>query len=213
MGGTSLTTPRALTGPVTAASEAGADDDGDAALVARAKADRQAFAPLYARYADPVYRYCARRLGNPEAAADATSQIFAKAMVALPGCREDAFRSWLFAIAHNVLVDTYRAHHDHQPLEAAALVPDAAASPEDEALAAEARHEIVRLLARLPADQRRVVELRLAGLSGNEIGAVLGRTRGSVDTLQFRAVARMRALLGVAKPATATHQRDTRDDS
>jgi hypothetical protein len=43
----------------------------EAALVARAQADRHAFAPLYARYLDPVYRYCYRRLGSKEAAEDA----------------------------------------------------------------------------------------------------------------------------------------------
>ncbi len=54
----------------------------DADLVAQAQLDRQAFAPLYARYADPVYRYCYRRLGHPEVAADATSQTFARALAA-----------------------------------------------------------------------------------------------------------------------------------
>jgi RNA polymerase sigma-70 factor, ECF subfamily len=192
------TTPEAPVSPAPSVSEAEWTDDSD--LVARAKVDRQEFALLYTRYADPVYRYCLRRLGNPEAAADATSQIFAKAMVALPGCRNTAFRSWLFAIAHNTLVDAYRGKRVDQPLEAAAHFPDTTPSPEDQALANEARFEIVRLLALLPPDQRRVVELRLAGLSGKEIGEVLGRSRGSVDTLQFRAVARMRNLLGVASP-------------
>ena len=108
MGGTPVTTPEAPVSPAPSASKAEPNDDAD--LVARAKVDRQEFALLYTRYADPVYRYCLRRLGNPETAADATSQIFAKAMVALPGCRDSAFRSWLFAIAHNTLVDAYRAH-------------------------------------------------------------------------------------------------------
>src|SRR5215213_5589126 len=71
--------------------------DDDAWVVRQAKSDPRAFAPLYSRYFDPVYRYCYRRLGHPEAAADATSQIFAKALAALPGYREEApsFRSWL----------------------------------------------------------------------------------------------------------------------
>jgi len=210
MGGTPVTTPEAPDSPAPSASKAESNDDAD--LVARAKIDRQEFALLYSRYADPVYRYCLRRLGNPETAADATSQIFAKALVALPRCRNDAFRSWLFAIAHNTLVDAYRSHRVDQPLETAVLVPDTRSSPEEQALAEETRFEIVRLLALLPPDQRRVVELRLAGLNGNEIGEVLGRSRGSVDTLQFRAMARMRALLGVAAPE-ARRRRDKRDDS
>ncbi len=200
---------RATIQPIQPALEPGAAGDDDA-LVRAAQRDRQAFAPLYARYAEPVYRYCYRRLGDPDAAADTASQVFAKALIALPGCRADAFRSWLFAIAHNVLVDRYRAHRDDQPLEAASLILDTAPSPEDQALAAEARREIVLLLAQLPPEQRRVVELRLAGLNGAEIAAALGRSRASVDTLQFRAMARLRTLLGVAKPA-ADRGREVRD--
>ena len=44
-------------------------------------------------------------------------------------------------------------------------------------------------------DQRRVVELRLAGLKGDEIATILGKRRNAVDALQFRAIARMRQVL------------------
>ena len=84
----------------------GATDDG--ALVALARQDRRAFAPLYARYADQVHRYCYRRLGTREAAEDATSLVFARALAALPKCRDETFRSWLFAIAHNVIANDLR---------------------------------------------------------------------------------------------------------
>ena len=180
-------------------------DDEDE-LVARAKRDRHDFAPLYARYFQPIYRYCFRRLDDPEAAADATSLIFARALAALPTCRDGTFRSWLFAIAHNVVVDGYRARHPALPLEVAADLPDGAPSPEEQTLAAEERQTLRALLAHLPPDQRAVVELRLAGLTAVEIGRVLGKRRGAVDTAQFRAVARLRSLLGVA-----ADRKDARD--
>src|SRR5688500_5613432 len=116
---------------------AAADDD--AALVACAKRDPRAFEPLYRRYFDSVYRYCYRRLGDAEAAADASAQVFAKAIAALPGCREDRFRAWLFSIAHNVLIDAYRARCEDTSLEAAAEVVDAAPTPEELAIAADDR--------------------------------------------------------------------------
>jgi RNA polymerase sigma-70 factor (ECF subfamily) len=62
-------------------SEESSSDESD--LIAAAQRDRRAFAPLYARYALPIYRYCYRRLGNHEAAEDATSQTFVKALDAL----------------------------------------------------------------------------------------------------------------------------------
>src|SRR3954463_8262352 len=150
----------------------------DVCLVEAAKADPRAFAPLYARYVDPVYRYCYRRLGHPEAAADATAQVFTKALGALPGYREDApsFRSWLFAIAHNVIADDLRAHRPVASMEAAVHVAANDPSPEETALTNEVGQTMQTLLALLPPDQRQILELRLAGLTGPEIAAALGRS-------------------------------------
>ena len=167
----------------------------DARLVALAKTDPRAFAPLYARYFDPVYRYCYRRLGHPEAAADAAAQVFAKALAAIPGYREDApsFRSWLFTIAHNVTADDLRTRRPIAPLTAAAHVAAADPSPEEVVVTQEVGSAVRVLLAQLPPDQRRILELRLAGLTGPEIAAALGRSLGAVKIAQVRAFARLRA--------------------
>jgi RNA polymerase sigma-70 factor (ECF subfamily) len=193
--------PGAAEAPSQPASDRGspapAEHGDEPALVAAAKRDRRDFEPLYRRYVDPVYRYCRRRLDDPDLAADATALVFAKALAALPGCREDAFRPWLFAIARNVVTDGYRNRRPTAPLAAAAGVPDGRPSPEEEAIAGERRRALRAALERLPEEQRAVVELRLAGLSAAEIGAVLGKRPGAVDAAQFRAVRRLRALLGV----------------
>ena len=184
--------------------------DEDAWLVASAKADPRAFAPLYARYFDPVYRYCYRRLGSPEAAADACAQVFTKAIAALPGYREGktTFRSWLFAIAHNALVDELRTRHPTAALDTARHVADPAISPEEAALRSETTQTIGELLAQLPPDQCRVMELRLAGLTGPEIAQTLGRTLGSVKIAQVRAIARLRIALGVTTTSSDTGTRE-----
>ena len=89
--------------------EPGGADVDDAALAARAATDRAAFGLLYDRYAERVFRYCYRRLGNREAAEDATSQVFLKALVSLPNYRETGtFAGWLFAIAFSTTVDLER---------------------------------------------------------------------------------------------------------
>jgi RNA polymerase sigma-70 factor (ECF subfamily) len=179
--------------------------DDDAGLVALAQHDRRAFAPLYARYAEPVYRYCHRRLGSPEAAADATSQTFAQALAALPRYRAGSFRAWLFAIAANVVADAHRRRRPAVSLDEAGLgaalaasLVDASPLPEEQALAAEDRRSVATLLARLTPDQRRVVELRLAGLTGPEIAAALGISVTAVRSAQFRAYGRLRRLMGDA---------------
>jgi RNA polymerase sigma-70 factor (ECF subfamily) len=186
-----------------------AGSDGD--LIRAAQADPAAFAALYERYVDAIYRYCASRVGSTADAEDATSQTFARAFGALPGFRARSdlngggVRSWLFTIAHNVVVSGYRDHRPTIPLVDAELLVDLDPTPDEQAIAAERRDTLRVAVARLSDDQRRVVELRLAGLSGPEIAAVLGRSHGAVKMLQFRAIDRLRELLADrlgAGPAT-----------
>jgi RNA polymerase sigma factor (sigma-70 family) len=167
----------------------------DAVQVLAARQDLSAFEPLYRRYADGVYRYCARRLDDPERAADATSAIFIKAMQSIEHCQPESFRSWLFSIAHNTTIDARRTSRNHAPLDAVLVPVNEALQPESLFTREESRLEIVALLDHLTPDQRHVVELRLSGLDGYEIAQALGRSRASVDTAQSRAIARLRRIL------------------
>lgn len=172
--------------------ELGAEDD--AALVAAALRDRAAFGPLYRRYVGGIYGFCFRRMGSREEAEDATAQVFTKALAALPTWRGGSFRAWLFAIADRHTLDRLRARKPNVPLEAAERIPHGGPSPESAVIDADARAHLRLLLEGLTPDQRRVVELRLSGLDGDEIARATGRTRNAVDALQFRAIARLRSL-------------------
>ena len=135
----------------------------DEELVLAAQADCAAFVTLYRRYADPVYRYCWRRVETRELAEDLTAQTFVKALAALPNFHAGSFRAWLFAIAHNALSDGYRTSRSHAPLEAAEGLRAIGPEPETAALLDETRRELRAALNDLPAEQRDVIELRLAG--------------------------------------------------
>ena len=171
----------------------------DRAVIAQARHDPRAFAPLYSAYFDPVYRYCLRCLGDREAAADATQEVFARALAALPRYREEAFRPWLFTIAHNVIVDSHR-RRGRRPsevsLETASRRANHDPTPEEEALAADARRSVHRYLAQLSDEQRSVIELRLADLKGQQIAEILACSLGSVKITQHRALRRLRELMG-----------------
>jgi len=163
--------------------------------VRAAQQDPRAFAPLYEAYFRPVYGYCARRLGDPQAAADATSETFIKALHALPHYRARSFRGWLFTIAHNVVIDMTRRRKPTAALDAVGELADGAPSPEAWYLARESDARVIQLLRRLPETQRQVMELRIAGLRGQEIADVLGCRVGAVRTAQYRAHQRLRELL------------------
>ena len=179
------------------------EDADEGVLVARARRDPAAFAPLYRRYYDPVCRFCYLRLGDRDAAEDATSLVFARALAALPRLeyREGSFSGWLFTIARNVVANDRRARRRDAPLEEAVDVEDTGPTPEEAAVEAEAHRALRAVLDQLPGAQRQVVELRLAGLTGAEIAATLGKSHAAVRMLQVRAVDRLQALIGSPRSA------------
>jgi RNA polymerase sigma-70 factor (ECF subfamily) len=194
--------------------QAGRADDSastsELAIIAAAKDDPRAFAPLYHAYAPAILRYCQRQLGHTDLANDATAQTFTKAIASLGRFDTDrnnpgaTFRSWLFTIAHNVIVDLHRRNRRHLSLDneptsswlhANAHLTDRATSPEDLAIAAESARRLRTMLTALPERQRRIVELRLAGLTGIEIASAMGMTHGAVKSAQARAYSTLRGLL------------------
>jgi RNA polymerase sigma factor (sigma-70 family) len=177
----------------------------DDALALAARRNPTAFAGLYERYVDDIFRFCQRRLRNREAAEDATSQTFFKALHRIDSFHGGSFRAWLFRIAHNTVVDQYRRRPELLVDSEKFDRPDSGPSPEDQVLAAEGDERIDRLLQLLTDDQRRVVELRLAGLTGAEIADTLGRSADAIKMLQFRALQRLRSHLTTNTGTSEAH--------
>jgi RNA polymerase sigma-70 factor (ECF subfamily) len=169
--------------------------DSDAELLIRARHDRAAFAPIYRRYAPDIYRYCYRCLGTREDAEDATSQVFIQALAGLPGLRDDNVRPWIYRIAHNVVVDMARERRPSAPFDEAFIETHDIASPEAETLGREQQARLLAALASLSERDRQLVQLRLAGLTGQEIAEALQCSHGAVRVAHHRALERLRALL------------------
>lgn len=172
-----------------------ASRESDVLLAARAATDPSAFAELYQRYVVRIHRYCSRRLANDDLAEDATSQVFLKALESLRRQRIDNVPSWLFSIAHNEVVDRYRRQTHHRSIDDMNDLASTGRSLEDAAIGHLEATDLRALLPRLTADQQRVIELRLAGLTNSEIQDVLGKGKSWVTTTQFRALHALRELI------------------
>ena len=181
------------------------DEPDDARLVLAAQADHRVFTVLYERYVDRVYRYCYARLGSREAAEDATSEVFLKALAALDRYHDVLFAAWLFRIAHNVVMDI-RRRRLAAPLDAARLErrPDPDRTPEEVAVAQAERERLDAALAQLTAEQRAIIELPYAGWTGEQIADALGRSPNAVKQLRYRTLRRLRMLLN--QPETTAEE-------
>lgn len=138
--------------------------------------DDHAFAAIFRRYHQPLYRFCLSIVGNPEDAQDALQNTMVKVLRALPGEeRTIELKPWLYRIAHNEAIDLLRRRRETRELDTEQPAPGYGLAED-----AATRDRLRRLLAdlrELPERQREVLVMReLSGLEFEEIGAALGTT-------------------------------------
>jgi RNA polymerase sigma-70 factor, ECF subfamily len=168
----------------------------DLLLIEAARKDPARFGDIYERYFDRVYAYVARRVGNRDAAQDLTADVFHRALANIGKyeARGVPFGAWLFRIAANAIADKWKhaAKESGLPSQtrAAAEEIDAGKSDMD---AAENRAWLFQCVRTLPAEQRRVIQMRFAEeKSIRDIAQALRKTEGAIKQLQFRAVQNLR---------------------
>jgi RNA polymerase sigma-70 factor (ECF subfamily) len=178
-----------------------ADDEVLDRLVAEARdGDPEAFAAIFDRFNQPVYRFIVSRINRPTDAEDLTQLVFVKALEALPRyeSRGVPFGGWLFRLARNVLIDHVRTRRETSDLEVVLEKPDIERGPDEWAMARQDIEAVGAALASLTDEQRETIELRFfAGLSSKEVAVAMGKQEGTVRGLQFRAIAALRRRLGI----------------
>lgn len=162
-------------------------------LIEAAQRDPGQFGELYELHFERVYAYVVRRVRERSEAQDLTSEVFHRALANLHQYewRGIPFAAWLFRMAANAIAD--RAKRLAKEL----------GEPERELAAGfdieetEQRAQVFRFVRDLPADQRRVIEMRFVEeKSIREIALELDRSEGAIKQLQFRGMEGLRARIG-----------------
>jgi RNA polymerase sigma factor (sigma-70 family) len=144
-----------------------------------------AFAAIYRRHHQALYRYCRSILHNGEEAEDALQNTMVSALRALPGeQRKISLRPWLFRVAHNEAISVLRRRSPDAPIDLASTV----VSEQDEPAARERLQALIGDLATLPERQRSALVMReLNGLSYGEIGGALDASEAAAKQLVYEA--------------------------
>ncbi|HLG73721.1 MAG TPA: sigma-70 family RNA polymerase sigma factor [Chloroflexota bacterium] len=168
----------------------------DVELVESAKGGNAlAFAVLYDRHADRVYRHIAYRIGPKPDSEDLLQQTFLKAWQALPRYRvtDVPFVAWLLTIAHNAVISYFRSDRQHQPLEDGIGRIDEKADTPELVERHERQERVRRAIRALKPDFQQVVTMRyLEELDYSEIAHQLGKNEGAVRVTVHRALQQLR---------------------
>jgi RNA polymerase sigma-70 factor, ECF subfamily len=160
----------------------------DPILVRRAKdGDKLALAALCERHAPRVERIAQHVLRDPEDARDAAQESLVKLVQRVGQFKgESQFSTWLHRLVVNTCKDVAQARWRTEPLlEDERIAPDG--DPQRALAESEARLELGRRLAELPAAQAQVVALKDAfDVSFEEISAQTGLPVGTAKCYAHR---------------------------
>jgi len=170
-----------------------APDDDARLLQAYAAGDNDAFAQLFERHYDRVYRLAYRYAGNAADAEDLAQRVFLKVMRAADRFQPRArFTTWLFRVTANECLSHIRKVRRNPEVTVGDDAPEPASDghsgPPEAALRDEQAQAVREAVLSLPERQRlAVVLVRYEGLSYAEVGEAMGLSVQAVKSLLNRA--------------------------
>jgi len=155
--------------------------------------DQEAIVALYNRHVQEIYYFLLKRAISREEAEDLTSQTFLKMMSAIKNFEgRSSFRSWLFSIAKNTLMDSWRKHYKvktvalEEYLEFKVTYSDITY---DDSRSKKYMDKLKPVLHQLPENYQQVINCRFfESLSLKETAQKMGKSVSNVKVLQYRAI-------------------------
>ena len=163
--------------------------------------DTSSFGELYERFFDQIYRYVSFKTGSPSEAEDITGEVFVRMLESIHKFKWQGhpFSSWLFRIAHNLVVDHFRRKGKRNVVSLAntTINVEAVAVDVDSHIDTEmSMDEVRKAMVGLTVLQKEVISLRFAaGLSVAATAEAVGKKETAVKALQHAGLKKLRRFL------------------
>ena len=169
-------------------------------LVRRAvQRDREAFASLYDKHVERIYKHIYYLVSNKSDAEDITQEVFIRAWKYIDKYRYTGapFAAWLMKIARNLIADHYKARKKVDRLvELEACSQAGETNPEAVTEASLNRSYVRKAILKLKGEKRKVIIMHfIDGFSYKEIAKLLNKSEGAVRVIQYRALNDLRSML------------------
>ncbi len=177
-------------------------------LAERAVRDSSDFLALYDRYFPRVYTYFRYRFNNPAQCDDLCAQTFLQAMENIHqfSPARGPFIGWLFGIARNLANQHLQRSRRFQllSLDTVRFLACNESSPEERTIELDEQRRMLQAMAVLSPQQRDVLGLKFsAGLNNRQIAALTGLSEQNVGVILFRAIRKLRHILGGTEDSDA----------
>lgn len=175
------------------------NEDIEQEIVSRAQQTPESFGLIYDHYFPKIYNYIYHRVHNTQLAEDLVSETFYKALANIQKFKwkERSFACWLYTIARNQVVDTFRKNKPVLLDESwAEGIPSPESDPEEKVISDSTKKELFLTIRTLSQDQQDALLLRFQeGLKVKEIAQIMDKNEGAVKALLFRGLKNMRKIM------------------
>jgi RNA polymerase sigma-70 factor, ECF subfamily len=157
------------------------------------KGNQEAFAELYDIFIDLIYRYVYYRVNQADVE-DVVENIFLKIWENVRKYRQQKnthFSSWIFRIAHNMVIDYYRSNkvHEYDELDLNLVDHDREHNPIRKTQDSLNQRDLKAALTKVKKQYRDILIYKFINeLSNKEVSQILKKSEGSLRILQFRAL-------------------------
>jgi RNA polymerase sigma factor (sigma-70 family) len=157
------------------------------------------FAEKYHQFFPRVFAYIYGRVHNVHVTEDLVADVFERAFQKAGSLRnDDAFSTWLFTIARNVVISNARKYGRETLVDPDVLksIAPSGGSVEGEILMREELTAVTQMLRQFPQREQDIVALKFdAELSNTQISNIMGLSEANVRVILFRTLRKLRQLM------------------
>ena len=157
------------------------------------------FAERYHQYFPRVFAYVYGRVHNVHTTEDLVADVFERAYLKAGSLRnEEAFSTWLFTIARNIIISNGRKHGRETIVDPDVIkeIAPHRASVESEILQREELKAVSAMLRGFPQREQDIVSLKFdAELSNTQIAQIMDLSEANVRVILFRTLRKLRELI------------------
>jgi len=161
------------------------------------------FAEKYRQYFPRVFAYVYGRVHNVHLTEDLVADVFERAFLKADSLRNDeAFSTWLFTIARNVIISHGRKRYRETVVDPEVLreIAPSGASVEGDVLLREELTAVTRLLRDFPQREQDIISLKFdAELTNVQIAKIMGLSEPNVRVILFRTLRKLRERMTVQR--------------